>query len=457
MRPTKALSAAFAIATVVSLTACGSDGDPAGATSNGSIRGRVANDVGVSVANAVVTLSGNAQTTRTTNSGTDGVFTFADLRPGTYALSIAAPAGLSVDAASTASVNVISGAEVFASIILNRAPDSVFVGKLRTWLEISTADDDFSGAVLVTKNGKTLFEGAYGRADREKNIPNTMTTKFRAGSTYKMLTAIGVLQLVQEGKLRLDASFGTYLTDYPNADMASKVTIHHLLTHTGGTGDIFGPQFNANRLQLREIDDYLRLYGERNLLFTPGTQNAYSNYGFMLLGAVIERASGMKYDDYIATRILGPAGMTATGTAPEDSIVPGRYAGYMRQSSESPWVSNASTLPYRGTPAGGGYFTAEDLARLAAAIREHRLLDAAHTEMLITGKIPISSTIKYAYGFMDRVLAGRRFVGHGGSAPGQSAELVFEPNGGYVIVILSNFDPPLAGLLLNFIGMELPQ
>ena len=466
MGPTVALSAAFisgqvrralAVAAVASLAACGADGGLVDTTSNGSIRGRVADDAGAGIANAAVTMTGNAQTARTTNSGADGVFTFADVPPGTYALSIAAPAGLTIDPASTTSVTVGSRAEANASFILNRSPDSVFVAKLRAWLESSTAADQFSGAVLVTKNGQTIFEGAYGRADREQNIPNTVDTKFRFGSMQKMMTAIAALQLVQEGKLRLDATFGTYLTDYPNADMASKVTLHHLLTHTGGTGDIFGAQFNANRLQLREIDDYLKLYGTRNLLFTPGTQNAYSNYGFMLLGAIIERVSGMRYDDYITARVLKPAGMTATGTAPEDSIVPGRSAGYMKQSASGPWVSNASTLPYRGTPAGGGYSTVADFARLAAAVREHKLLDAAHTELLTTGKVPISATIKYAYGFMDRVLGGRRFVGHGGSAPGQSGELVWEPNGGYMIVILSNFDPPLAGLLLNFIGMELPK
>ena len=457
MRPTKALSAAFAIATVVSLTACGSDGDPAGTTSYGSIQGRVANDAGVSVVNVAITLNGNGQSARTTSSRADGEFTFADVPPGTYALSIAAPTGLTVDAASTTSVTVVSGAQAHAAFVLNRAPDSVFVSKLRAWLESSTASDQFSGAVLVTRNGQTLLEGAYGRADRERNIPNTLTTQFRAGSMYKMMTAISILQLVQEGKVNLNEPFGTYLTDYPNADMASRVTIHHLLTHTGGTGDIFGAQFYANRLQLREIDDYLKLYGTRDVLFTPGSQNAYSNYGFMLLGAVIERVSGMRYDDYINARVLTPAGMTATGTLPEDSVVPNRSAGYMKQSAGGPWVSNVATLPYRGTPAGGGYSTVADFARLAAAVREHKLLDATHTELLTTGKIPISATIKYAYGFMDRVLGGRRFVGHGGSAPGQSGELVWEPNGGYVIVILSNFDPPLAGLLLNFIGMELPQ
>ena len=189
----------------------------------------------------------------------------------------------------------------------------------------------FSGAVLVTRDGRTLFEGAYGLADRERGVPNTLLTQFRVGSMYKMVTAVATLQLVQAGTLRLDAPLGTYLPDYPNADVASKVTPHHLLTHTGGTGDIFGPLFTANRTELRTTGDYLRLYGTRGLQFAPGAQHVYSNYGFMLLGALIERVSGTSYDDHVAARVLAPAGMTATGTAPEDSLVPGRSVGYMRQ------------------------------------------------------------------------------------------------------------------------------
>lgn len=337
------------------------------------------------------------------------------------------------------------------------AADAAFVAALRAHLAAATQAGQFSGAVLVARDGRTLFEGAYGLADRERGVPNTPLTQFRVGSMYKMLTAVAALQLVQAGTLRLDAPLGTYLPDYPNADVASKVTPHHLLTHTGGTGDIFGPQFMANRSELRNTSDYLRLYGTRGLQFPPGAQHVYSNYGFMLLGALIERVGATSYDDYVASRVLAPAGMTATGTAPEDSLVPGRAVGYMRQGGPAgQLVSNAPTLPYRGTPAGGGYATVGDFARFAVAVRESRLLDSTHTAQLLAGKVPVNPSIQYAYGFMDRVLAGRRFVGHGGSAPGMNGELVFEPNGGYVIVVLSNFDPPAAGGVLNFIANHLP-
>jgi CubicO group peptidase (beta-lactamase class C family) len=182
----------------------------------------------------------------------------------------------------------------------------------------------------------------------------------------------------------------------------------------------------------------------------------YSNYGFLLLGALVERVGGTSYDDHVAARVLAPTGMTATGAAPEDSLVPGRSVGYMRQASGA-LVSNAPTLPYRGTPAGGGYSTVGDLARFAVALRERRLLDSAHTALLLAGKVTVGPGFRYAYGFIDRVVGGRRFVGHGGGAPGMNGELAFEPDGGYVIVVLSNLDPPAAGRVLSFILDRLPS
>jgi len=333
--------------------------------------------------------------------------------------------------------------------------DSAFVTALRARLEAATQAGEFSGAVLVIRDGRTLFEGAYGFADRERGVPNTPLTQFRVGSMNKMMTAVATLQLVQAGTLRLDAPLGTYLRDYPNAEVASTVTAHHLLTHTGGTGDIFGPEFMTHRLELRTTSDYLRLYGTRGTQFTPGAQWVYSNYGFILLGALIEQLSGNSYYDHVAARVLAPAGMMATGFAPEDSLVPGRSVGYTRLLVPGALVSNAPTLPYRGTPAGGGYSTVGDFARFAVAIRERRLLDSAHTTLLLTGKVAVGQGVQYAYGFFDHVVRGRRFVGHSGGAAGMSGVLEFEPNGGYVIVVLSNFDSA-ATQVATFILDRLP-
>jgi D-alanyl-D-alanine carboxypeptidase len=424
----------------------------------GRIRGVITDNSGTGVTNAIVRLTGNEQPDRTATTDCDGVYTFADLAPGTYTLTVTPPEGFTTLATATVDVTVPGGTEAQpGTVVLDRpAGETPFVAALRSRLAASTASEVFSGAVIVTRDGQTVFESACGLADRGRRLPNTLSTQFRVGSMNKMLTAVAVLQLVQAGKVDLGTSFGTYISDYPNAQMASKATIHHLLTHTGGTGDIFGPQFTANRLDLRDPEDYLKLYGSRSLLFEPGSQFAYSNYGFMLLGAVIERVTGMSYDDYIATNVLAPAGMTSTGALPEHSDVPGRAVGYMRQGGAL--MSNAPTLPYRGTPAGGWYSTVRDFERFATALREHRLLDARHTTLLISGKVQMgqSAFVKYAYGFMDRVQAGRRLVGHGGSAPGMNGELTFEPGGGYTIVVLSNFDPFAATQIEAFIINNLP-
>jgi CubicO group peptidase (beta-lactamase class C family) len=176
----------------------------------------------------------------------------------------------------------------------------------------------------------------------------------------------------------------------------------------------------------------------------------------MLLGAVIERVTGTSYYNHVASRILTPAGMTATGFAPEDSLVPNRSVGYTRQLTPGVLESNAETLPYRGTPAGGGYSTVGDWARFAAAIKENQLLDATYTPLLYTGKVPVGNGWQYAYGFIDRNVAGRRFVGHSGGALGMSGDLAFQPNGGYVVVVLANMDPPSATQISNFILSQLP-
>ena len=109
---------------------------------------------------------------------------------------------------------------------------------------------------------KVLLDDAWGFADRETGTPNTADTRFRIGSMNKMFTAVATLQLVEAGELALDEPIGTYLPDYPNEDVASKVTIRHLLTHTGGTGDFFGPEFDEHRLELRTHSDYVELFGE---------------------------------------------------------------------------------------------------------------------------------------------------------------------------------------------------
>lgn len=349
-----------------------------------------------------------------------------------------------------------------AEFALPRMDEADAVAALRAEIEKRVAADQFSGAVMIAKNGKTIFSGAYGYADREKKIKNELGTQFRIGSMNKMFTAVATLQLAQSGKLKLDAPLGTYLTDYPNKETAGKVTIHQLLTHTGGTGDFFGPQFDAHRLELKTLQDYVKLYGTRGPEFEPGSKWEYSNYGFLLLGVIVQKVSGQDYYDYVREHVYKPAGMMATDALPEEQKVAMRSVGYMRPENgdRGGWKSNTDTLPWRGTSAGGGYSTVGDLQKFAEALHEHKLLDAKYTELLTTGKVDTGrggSGDKYAYGFADRTEGGVRSFGHGGGAPGMNGELDIYPQSGYVVAVLANVDPPAAGRIAGFAGKRLPE
>jgi CubicO group peptidase (beta-lactamase class C family) len=233
-----------------------------------------------------------------------------------------------------------------------------------------------------------------------------------------MFTAVATLQLVQRGALELDASVGTYLPAYANQGVATRVTLHHLLSHTGGTGDFFGPAFDEHRLELRTHDDYLALHGARELEFEPGSQWRYRNYGFLLLGAIIEKVTRKPYYDVVQANVYERAGMTKTSSPPEDVPMRGRSIGYTRASKNG-------------------------------------LLDAAHTAMLTTPKPGTPADIAYGYGFSFAERAGVRCIGHGGGAPGMNGDLAICDNG-YTVAVLANLDPPAAGVVADFILARLP-
>ena len=334
------------------------------------------------------------------------------------------------------------------------------VAAVREKLQKDTAADTFAGAVLIAKDGKPVFSQAYGLADRERKISNTLQTRFRIGSMNKMFTAVSIMQLAQAGKLKLTDKLGKFVPEYPNKDVASKVTIEQMLTHTGGTGDFFGPEFDAHRLELRTLDDYVKLLGNRAPEFEPGSQHRYSNFGFILLGVVIEKVSGENYYDYMRKHVYAPAGMTSTASEPESQAVPNRSIGYMHDDAKGApadkLVPNTDTLPYRGTSAGGGYSTVEDFLRFANALEQHKLLDAQHTELMTTGKVDAGGA-RYAYGFADQTINGLRCFGHSGGAPGMNGDLEICPGNHIVVVVLANMDPAAATTESDYITNRLPK
>jgi len=325
------------------------------------------------------------------------------------------------------------------------------VAAWKTEIDKAAPTGKFSGVWLWVKNGKAITSGARGKADREKGVDNTLDTRFRIGSMNKMFTAVATLQLVERGKLSLDDTIGKILPDYPNANVASKVKVRHLLSHTGGTGDIFGPEFEAHRLELKTLQDYVKLYGERDLQFEPGTKWEYSNYGFLLLGVLIEKVSGKSYYDCVAENIYKAAGMTNSGSEPESVEVANRSKGYMRDQFKM--VSNEPTLPWRGTSAGGGYTTATDLMKFAAALMSNKLLKA---ETLAEATRPQFTTGTYGFGFQIGRPGEARTYGHGGGAPGMNAVLRVYPDSGQSVIVLCNLDSPSASRLADWLHARLP-
>lgn len=335
-----------------------------------------------------------------------------------------------------------------------RLADTDLATQLAAQLEAFEASDRFAGAVLILKGDKTVFAGAYGLADRDGKRPNTMESKFRIGSMGKMFTATAMLQLVQAGKVALSDPVGKYLPDYPNKDVAAKVTIQQLLTHTGGTGDIFTPEFEAHAKALKTLKDYVALFGNNAPRFEPGSRFEYSNYGYILLGRIIEAASGEDYYGYLQRHVFDPAGMRSTGFWLESQPVAGRVVGY--DPGPTGFTATPGVPTDRASPAGGATSTTGDMARFAQALLGHKLLDAAHTDLLTTGKVHAGPEIQYAFGFGDvaRGTPSHHF-GHNGGAPGQNGDLEIYPQAGYIVVILSNLSPPAAERVSTYVANRL--
>lgn len=316
------------------------------------------------------------------------------------------------------------------------------------------AKDQFSGAILLAQGGRVLFQKAYGLADRTLGKPNTLDTQFRFGSMGKMFTAVAIMQLVEQGKIDLQAPIGRYLANYPNRDIATKVTVAHLLSHAGGTGNIFGPDFDRHKASLRSTKDYVDLYGNRAPEFPPGTRKSYSNYGFILLGRIVEEVSGLGYDDYLQRNIFTPVGMTSTGNRPESEVLPRRAVSYTAAGARL--KSAADTLPLNGTAAGGGYATVGDFNRFLGGLTSHRLLRRETLQKLIDGGVTMADGKFAGFDFGETVPDAGRFIGHGGGAPGMSGQLQHFLDSGVTVIVLANRDPGAAESIAKFAAHRLP-
>lgn len=300
----------------------------------------------------------------------------------------------------------------------------------------------FNGSVLVAEKGEVILAKGYGMANFEWQVPNTPATKFRLGSITKQFTSMLVMQLVEEGKLKLDAKLSDMLPYY-RKDTGDKVTLHHLLTHTSGIPSYTGlPNFMRDQTRdPYEVEAFVKKYCSGDLEFEPGSKYAYNNSGYFLLGAILEHATGKKYEDLLQERILAPLGMDDTGYDRSDRIIPHRAAGYQKDfdgAKNAPYLD--MSIPYA---AGSLYSTVEDLHKWDRALYGTKLLSAAGKEKMFTAFLQ-----DYAYGWVVTKAPGlkpdqpRNLILHGGGINGFNTLLIREPERQRLIVLLSNVPGP---------------
>lgn len=301
--------------------------------------------------------------------------------------------------------------------------------------------DVFSGTVLLAKDGVPIFKGAYGPANKDFNVPNRLDTKFNLGSMNKMFTSVAIAQLVERGKLSFDDPLAKFVPDFPNKEDAQKIKLKHLLTHTAGLGSYFSRKWQESARDLyRSVDDMMKRVAEdeKKLQFEPGTKWQYSNTGMLVLGKVIEVASGQSYFDYVRENIYKPAGMTNTDCYELDKVNPNLAVGYDKQFTDagSTFTNNVFAHVLRGGPQGGGYSTVEDLLKFEVALRSNKLVGAEYVKQLLSAKPELNSP-DYGYGFqIDKEVLS---AGHGGGFLGISSNLEMFLGTGWSAIVMSNY------------------
>lgn len=349
----------------------------------------------------------------------------------------------------------VDGAGKLADIAFAGAPGAEGVARLDeaaalaaigAKLEGEAVAGRFSGALLIARGDNPLLSATGGFADEQATVPNGTPTRFCIGSMGKLFTAVAVMQLVEQGRVGLADPLLKHLPDFANRALAGRVTVEMLLTHTGGTGDIFGPEYEAG--QVKTVADAVRLFGAREPAFEPGSRWGYSNFGFVLLGAIVEQAAGQPYEAVFRERIFGPAGMAATSQ---------RFAS--DRPTALPFTGARATglkalTPYEGLPAGGGYSTAEDLHRFAIALQNGSLVKPQTLVAMITPKVKAGAR-QWGLGVAIGTRNGLAYWGHGGAAPGVNGDLAVYP--GHTAVVLCNRGHPAATVVAEYAGARLPE
>lgn len=351
---------------------------------------------------------------------------------------------------------------ILLTLFIIYLPTSGQIHKIDSMLSASSSQDQFSGAILLVKNGEILLEKAFGQANNHKKIPNTTLTAFSIASIGKVFTATLIMKLAEEGKLKLTDPISFYLPMY-NIPNLKKISIEHLLTHTSGLGNYMAhPQYADIIDNEITLDDIIPLISQQPLLFEePGLRFEYSNSGYVLLGKIIEVVTRKSYTNVITEKILNPLSMSATQISIDRNDSKTLAIGYSKIKPSEEWISTWSTFP---TPLsdGGIFTTVKDLYEFDKAFFSGRLVESETLQQMMAvhaeGNLPGLGKLLYGYGLMLTEKEGKIIsVGHNGGSPGYGAEYRhYEVNNHvYTLIIQTNHDRVLRPIFSQIQNMIL--
>jgi len=331
----------------------------------------------------------------------------------------------------------------------SRVNEREIVSELQRFIPKLVQADVFSGVVSVFHQGRPVFVGAYGLAQRDPPVPNSLDTRFELASVSKMFTGVSIAKLVEQGKLSYHDTVAQLLLDYPNRSVARRLTVHHLLTHTSGLPEyLFTESYRAGKGGVRAPADYWPFFANDTLEFAPGSQWSYSSSNYVLLGAIIERVSGESFVGYVQSHILTPLGMIQSAYDMNGRPTATAYSrfGADRRPDLERYRAVPRSVDGRGSPAGGGFSTGPDLQRFAGGLLSSRLLSEKTLDEAIAPRVKAEDGT-WSYGFESHEWNGVKFFGHNGFAGGTFNQVDIYPDAGYSVVVLSNVDMSGAGAI----------
>jgi D-alanyl-D-alanine carboxypeptidase len=300
-----------------------------------------------------------------------------------------------------------------------------------------------SVAIAVTRGGTTLVTGGWGKADLEQNVDATAASVYELGSATKQFTSAAVMQLVDQGKVTLEAPIATYLPALPDAWRA--VTVHQLLNHTSGIPNYTSvPAWPRHWAEEMRPDSLIVLTATLPMDFAPGTKYKYDNQGYVLLGMIIERVTGKRWESDLADRLTTPLGLTATRPCDVGTIIPHRVRGYEKHGD------TLVNMPYfsvsQAYSAGAICSTVGDVARWNYALHTGKVVSPA-SYALMTTPDGAAAASRYGFGLQIDTIAGHKLISHGGNIPGFASANAWVAGEELSVTVLSNTLTGNPGLL----------